>query len=107
MNTTNRMYSEMPSNGTQLDPVSLYQFLEIVSTTLIFICFVVFQFKITSSQLLGYVIFCQITIAEINYCYSFINDYILYHVSSFSRVSVQLVGNSVSVLVLTISEGHS
>ena len=118
VNSTNRLYSEMPSNASQLDEVmcgpynrrgllcgeckdgygpavylfdmtcancsslwsryaiSLYLFLQFIPTTLIFLCFVVFRSRITSGPLLGYVLFCQITIAEISYHYSFINDYI-------------------------------
>ena len=132
VNSTNRLYSEMPSNASQLDEVmcgpynrrgllcgeckdgygptvysfdmtcancsslwsryaiSLYLLLQFVPTTLIFLCFVVFQFKITSGPLLGYVLFCQITIAEIDYHYSFMYDYILYHVSSFLRVLLDM-----------------
>ena len=132
VNSTNRMYSEMPSNASQLDEVmcgpynrrgllcgeckdgygpavysfdqicancsslwsryaiSLYLFLQFVPTTLIFLCFVVFRFNITSGPLLGYVLFCQTIIAEINYHYSFIYDYILYHVTSFLRVLFDL-----------------
>ena len=94
-NGTNRMYSEMPSNASQLDEVMcgpynrrgllcgeckdgygpavytfdmtcancsslwsryaifLYLFLRFVPTTLIFLCFVVFRFDITSGPLLG------------------------------------------------------
>ena len=112
VNSTNRLYSEMPTNVSQLDEVmcgpynrrgllcgeckdgygpavysfdmtcanclwsryaiSLYLFLQFVLTTLIFLCFVVFRFNITSGPLLGYVLFCQIRVAEINYRYSFI-----------------------------------
>ena len=132
VNSTNRLYSEMPSNASQLDEVmcgpynrrgllcgeckdgygpavysfdmtcancsslwsryaiSLYLFLEFVPTTLIFLCFVLFRFKITSGPLLGYVLFCQTTIAVINSHYSFIYDYILYHVSSFLRVLLDM-----------------
>ena len=132
VNSTNRMYSEMPSNASQLDEamcgpynrrgllcgeckdgygpavysfdmtcancsslwsryaISLYLFLEFVPTTLIFLCLVVFQFKITSGPLLGYVLFCQTTIAEINYRYSFIYDYIHYHVTLFLRVLLDM-----------------
>ena len=70
--------------------ISLYLFLQFVPTTLIFLCFVVFRFDITSGPLLGYVLFCQTTIAVINYHYSFIYDYILYHMSSFLRVLFNL-----------------
>ena len=132
VNSTNRMYSEMPSNASQLDEmmcgpynrrgllcgeckddygpavysfdmtcancsslwsryaISLYLFLQFVPTTLIFLCLVVFQFNITSGPLLGYVLFCQITIAEMNRHYSFIYDYIHYHMSSFLRVLFDL-----------------
>ena len=55
--------------------ISLYLFLQFIPTTLIFLCFVVFRFNITLGLLLGYVVFCQITIAQINYHYSFIYDY--------------------------------
>ena len=131
-NSTNRMYSEMPSNASQLDEVmcgpynrrgllcgeckdgygpavysfdmtcvncsslwsryviSLYLFLWFVPTTLIFLCFVVFRFNINSGPLLGYVLFCQITIVAINNHYSFIYDYIHYHVTSFLRVLLDL-----------------
>ena len=132
VNSTNRMYSEMPSNVSQLDEVmcgpynrrgllcgeckdgygpavysfdmtcancsslwsryaiSLYLFLQFVPTTLIFLCLVVFRFKITSGPLLGYVLFCQTTIAEINYRYSFIYDYIHYHMSLSLRVLLDM-----------------
>ena len=132
INSTNRLYSEMPSNASQLDEVmcgpynrrgllcgeckdgygpavysfdmtcvncsslwsryaiSLYLFLQFVPTTLIFLCFVVFRFNITSGPLLGYVLFCQTTIAVIAYHYSFIYDYIQHHVSSFLRVLFDL-----------------
>ena len=70
--------------------ISLYLFLEFVPTTLIFLCFVVFRFKITSGPLLGYVLFCQITVAEINYRYSFIYNYIHYHVSISLRVLLDM-----------------
>ena len=131
-NSTNRLYSEMPSNASQLDEVmcgpynrrgllcgeckdgygpavysfdmscancsslwsryaiSLYLFLEFVPTTLIFLCFVLFRFKITSGPLLGYIIFCQITITAITYHYSFIYDYIQLHVSLSQRVLLDL-----------------
>ena len=132
VNSTNRMYSEMPNNVSQLDEVmcgpynrkgllcgeckdgyglavyssemtcancsgvwsrygiSLYLFLQFVPTTLIFLCFVVFRFNITSGPLLGYVLFCQITIVAINNHYSFIYDYILYNVTSFLKVLLDL-----------------
>ena len=132
VNSTNRMYSEMPSNASQLDEVmcgpynrrgllcgecrdgygpavysfdmtcancsslwsryaiSLYLFLQFIPTTLIFLCFVVFRFRITSGPLLGYVLFCQTTIAQITFHYSFIYDYIKYHVSSFQKVLLDL-----------------
>ena len=132
VNSTNRMYSEMPSNASQLDEVmcgpynrrgllcgeckdgygppvyssgmtcancsgvwsryaiSLYLFLRFVPTTLIFLCFVVFRFNITSGPLLGYVLFCQITIVAINNHYSFIYDYIHYNVTSFLRVLLDM-----------------
>ena len=70
--------------------ISLYSFLQFIPTTLIFLCFVVFRFRITSGQLLGYVLFCQITIAEITYHYSFIYDYIKHHVFSFLKVLFDL-----------------
>ena len=131
-NNTNRLYSEMPSNASQLDEVmcgpynrrgllcgeckdgygpavysfdmtcancsslwsryaiSLYLFLQFVPTTLIFLCFVVFRFNITSGPLLGYVLFCQITIAEISYRYSFMYDYLQHHVSLSLRVLLDL-----------------
>ena len=138
VNSTNRLYSELPSGASQLDEVmcgpynrrgllcgeckdgygpavysfdmtcancsslwsryaiSLYLFLQFVPTTPIFLCFVVFRFKITSGPLLGYVLFCQTTIAEKNDQYFFIYDYILYHVPSFLRVMF--------VLSLTLSQ---
>ena len=126
------MYSEMPSNASQLDEVMcgpynrrgllcgkckdgygtavysfdlkcancsrhwsryaifLYLFLQFVPTTLIFICFVVFHFNITSGPLLGYVLFCQAIIAEIDYHYSFIYDYTRLYMPSFLRVLFDL-----------------
>ena len=70
--------------------ISLYLLLQFVPTTLTFLCFVVFRFNITSGPLLGYVLFCQTTIAVKTYHYSFIYDYILYHVTSFLRVLFDL-----------------
>ena len=132
VNNTNRLYSEMPSNASELDEVmcgpynrrgllcgeckdgygpavysfdmtcancsslwsryaiSLYLFLQFVPTTLIFLCFVVFRLNITSGLLLGYALFCQITIAAITDRQYFIYEYILYHVSSFLRVLVDM-----------------
>ena len=131
-NSTNRLYSEMPSNASQLDEVmcgpynrrgllcgeckdgygpaiysfdqmcancsslwsryaiSLYLFLQFVPTTLIFFAFVVFHFDITSGPLLGYVLFCQITIAEINYEFFFIYDYMKYHMPLPQRALLDL-----------------
>ena len=125
-NSINRMYSEMPSNSSQLDEVmcgpynrrgllcgeckdgygpavysldmkcancsslwsgyviSLYLFLQIVPTTLIFISFVVFRINIVTGPLLGYVLFCQITLGELNYI-NFLYDYIKSNVSLFLR----------------------
>ena len=132
VNSSNRLYSEMPSNVSQLDEVmcgpynrrgflcgkckdgygpavysfdtacanfsslwsryaiSLYLFLQFIPTTLIFLCFVVFRLNITSGPLLGYVLFCQITIAAITHRQFFIHEYILYHVSSFLRVLFEI-----------------
>ena len=45
---------------------------------------------ITSGPLLGYVAFCQITIAQINYRYSFIYDYLQHHVSFSLKVLLDL-----------------
>ena len=131
LNSTNRMYSEMSGNASQLDEVMcgpynrrgllcgkckdgygtavysfdlkcancssrsryaifLYLFLQFVPTTLIFICFVVFHFNITSGPLLGYVLFCQATIAGINNHFSFIYNYMILHTSSFMRVLLDL-----------------
>ena len=62
----------------------------VCSNNIDFRCFVVFRFNITSRTLLGYVLFCQTTIAATTYHYSFIYDYILYHVTSFLRVLIEL-----------------
>ena len=132
VNSTNRMYSEMPSNASQLDEVMcgpynrrgllcgeckdgygpavysfdmtcancsslwsryaipLYLFLQFVPTTLIFLCFVVFRFNITSGPLLGYVLFCQTTIAVTTYQQFFIYDYIQYQMPLSLRVPFDL-----------------
>ena len=132
VNSTNRLYSEMPSNVSQLDEVmcgsynrrgllcgeckdgygptiysfdqmcancssvwsryaiSLYLFLRFIPTTLIFLCFVLFRFNITSGPLLGYVLFCKITIEQVNYRYSFIYDYLQHHVSLSLRVLLDM-----------------
>ena len=116
----NRLYSEMPSNASQLDEVMcgpynrrgllcgeckdgygpavysldmkctncssqwsryaipLYLFLHFVPTTLIFIIFVVFHINITSGPLLGYVLFCQISMSQFFYRHNFLYDYIYY-----------------------------
>ena len=126
INSTNRLYSEMPSNASQLDEVmcgpysrrgllcgeckegygpavysldlkcakcsstwsgyaiSLYLFLQFIPTTLIFISLVVFRINIVMGPLLGYVLFCQITLGELNYRY-FLYDYIKSNVSLFLR----------------------
>ena len=76
--------------------ISLYLFVQFVPTTLIFLCFVLFRFNITSGPLLGYVLFCQITIAEINSHYFFIYDYLQQHMSLSPRV---LLG-----MLLTVSQ---
>ena len=131
-NSTNRLYSEMSSNTSQLDEVmcgdynrrgllcgeckdgygpavysfdmtcancsslwsryaiSLYLFLQFVPTTLNFLCFVVFRFDITSGPLLGFVLFCQTTIAAINSHYSFIYDYLQQRVSLSLRILLHL-----------------
>ena len=66
--------------------IFVYLFLQFVPTTLIFICFVLFRFNITSGPLLGYVLFCQITNAFITSGYSFIYYYTKLHVSPSLRV---------------------
>ena len=127
-NTVNRMYSEMPSNASQLDEVMcgpynrkgllcgeckdgygpavysfdmkcadcsslwskcaiiLYLFLQFVPTTLIFLCLVMFHINITSGPLLGYVLFCQISIVYIGNRYHFIYDFILSDISALLKV---------------------
>ena len=117
-NVINRMFSNMPSNSSQLDEVmcgpynrrgllcgqckqgfglavysiglkctkcsnlqpgyaiSLYLILQFVPTTLMFICFIVFRFNISSGPLLGYVLFSQISILSVTDRYLFIYDYI-------------------------------
>ena len=60
-----------------------------VPKTLIFLFFVVFRFNITSGPLLGYVLL-QTTIAAITYRRFFISDDILYHVTSFPRILLDL-----------------
>ena len=100
-NNTNRKFSELPTNASELDEVMcgpynrkgllcgeckegygpavysmnlkcancseeftiyFYLLLQFVPTLLIFTCLVVFRFNITSGPLLGYVLFCQISI---------------------------------------------
>ena len=133
VNSTNRMYSEMPSNASQLDEVIcgssnrrgllcgeckdgygpavysfdkkcadcsstwsryaifLYLFLQFIPTTLIFICFVIFRFDITSGPLLGYVVFCQTTVAVITYQYFYIYNYIKQYAPLSLRVLSDLL----------------
>ena len=133
VNSTNRMYSEMPSNASQLDEVIcgssnrrgllcgeckdgygpavysfdkkcadcssmwsryaifLYLFLQFIPTTLIFICFVIFRFDITSGPLLGYVVFCQITVAATTYRYFYIYEYIKQYAPLSLRVLLDLL----------------
>ena len=127
------MYSEMPSNASQLDEVIcgssnrrgllcgeckdgygpavysfdkncadcssmlsryaifLYLILKFIPTTLIFICFVIFRFDITSGPLLGYVVFCQTTVAVITYQRVFIYDYIKQYAPLSLRVLLDLL----------------
>ena len=131
-NNTNRWYSEMPSNASQLDEVmcgpynrrgllcgeckegygpavysfnwkcancsslwsgyaiTIYLFLQFVPPTLIFICLVVFRFNITSGPLVGYVLFCQISIESITYRDTYIYDYIQSHLPAFLKFLVLL-----------------
>ena len=79
--------------------ISLYLFLQFIPITLIFLCFVLFRFDVTSGPLLGYVFFCQTTIAAATYHYSFIYNFLLYHVSlslkvlfTFSQIMCQFWG---------------
>jgi hypothetical protein len=127
-NIIDRMYSEMPSNTSQLDEVMcgpynrrgllcgeckdgygpavysldqkcakcsslwsgyaicLYLFFQFVPTTFIFICLVVSRLKITSGPLLGYVVFCQSTVAIPTYHYYFLYGYIHNHVALSLRL---------------------
>ena len=127
INNTNRMYSEIPGNISQLDEVmcgpynrrgllcgeckegygpavysfdwkcancsslwsgyaiTLYLFLQFVPPTLIFVCLVVFRFNITSGPLMGYVLFCQISIESITYRHTYIYDYIQSHLPAFPK----------------------
>ena len=62
----------------------------VYSNNVNFSLFCCVRFRITSGPLLGYVLFCQITIAEITFHYSFIYDYIQHHVSSFLKVLFDL-----------------
>ena len=121
---TNRGYSEMPSNASQLDEAmcgpynrkgllcgecedgygvavysldlkcancsslwfgyatALYLLFQFVLPTFIFICSVVSRFNITSGPLLGYVLFCQISMIAITYRYSFVYYYLMSHLSA-------------------------
>ena len=71
--------------------IFLYLFLQFVPTTLIFICFVLFQFDITSGPLLGYVVFCQTTVTAISYQYFFIYEYIKQYAPLSLRVLLDLL----------------
>ena len=128
VNNTNRLYSEMPGNASQLDEamcgpynrrgllcgeckdgygpavysldqkcakcsslwsgyaICLYLFFQFVPTTFIFICLVVSRLKITSGPLLGYVVFCQSSVAIPTYHYYFLYGYIHNHVALSLRL---------------------
>ena len=130
VNKSNRMYSEMPGNASQLDEVmcgpynrrgllcgeckegygpavysldqkcakcsspwskyviSLYILLQVVPTTLIFICLVVLRLDITSGPLLAYVLFCQAITASIDYHYIYLYNYIPVSCTSFISWSI-------------------
>ncbi|CAI8043366.1 hypothetical protein GBAR_LOCUS24059, partial [Geodia barretti] len=70
--------------------ISLYILLQVLPTTLIFICFVVLRLDITSGPLLAYVIFCQSITANIDYHYIYLYNYFQHHVHSSLRVLFDL-----------------
>ena len=68
---------------------TLYLFLELFPTALVFIGFVVFRFNITSGPLLGYLAFCQLYLVWLGQNL-YVYDYIISHVSFSLRVLFQV-----------------
>ena len=138
LNSVNRLYSEMPSNASQLDEFmcgpynrkgllcgeckdgygpavyslsrkcvkcssnmlkyfisTIYLLLQFCPTTLIFICLVIFRFKITSGPMLGYLLFCQAIMITLTGQHYFTYDYIQSNVSLSLR-ALLLVSVTVS-----------
>ena len=123
-NVVSRMFSQMPSNASQLDElmcgpykrkgflcsecgegygpaiysidmrcadcsslrsgyaISLYLLIHTVPMTLIFILLMIFNFNITSGPLLGYAIFCQISLTSVTNRNSFIYNYLQSNMST-------------------------
>ena len=70
--------------------ISLFLFLHFVPMTLLFILLVFFNFDITSGPLLGYVIFCQISIIGVTNRNTYIYDYLQSSLSKPLRVLLNL-----------------
>ena len=70
--------------------ISLYLFLQFVPITVIFIILVIFRVNITSGPLLGYVLFCQTSIAVMDHILHFVYDYVMSNTSHFLRVLMTL-----------------
>ena len=77
------------SNMPTVLAVGLYLLVELVPSTLFFICVIIFHINITAGPLLGYVLFCQ---AFTLYCQIFVPTYvnIVSHVSAPLRVLLQI-----------------
>ena len=77
------------SNIPTVLAVGLYLLVELVPSTLFFICVIIFHINITAGPLLGYVIFCQIFTL---FCQIFVATYvyIVSHVSAPLRVLFQI-----------------
>ena len=77
------------SNIPTVLAVGLYLLVELVPSTLFFICVIIFHINITAGPLLGYVIFCQALTA---YCQTQVSTYvyIVSHVSAPLRVLFQI-----------------
>ena len=71
--------------------ICLYLTVEFVPATCIFIILAVCRLNITSGPLLGYILFCQTTIALTNYHFYFIYSYMHFHVSSSLRLLIDLL----------------
>ena len=75
--------------------IPLYLFLQFFPTSLLFVCLVIFRFKITSGPMMGYLLFCQTIMITVTGQHYFTYDYIKSNVSPSLR-SLLLLSVTVS-----------